>query len=299
MINEDLKIISEHLLKVEGEKELFINDKITILFKILDDSLNLFTAQESTRFTTIFAKISWVATKFHFSSRIHFLLQTFRKAVERKEVPTANEPVYYQLGIYLCHQLLGIYANEDSLKTPLPDDVNLFFQNKPKEIIGFKSLMEGLIVSLDNEAKQMTFIDKDNPGIEYNIIYDIAEKNEMFTHNLTSASKINKLPLHVNLIDVELLKDNVLHPTAFIINPDYLVDVTSVAGATRDSKGEYWLYILNKVLSKESNLSIMSGNLVGGILDEIISDEDVSFNALIESFLKLIHLNGLCTMTMR
>lgn len=284
MINEDLKIIKEQLQKIESESDLVITDKIRILFKILNDALNLFTAQESTRFTTIFAKISWVATKFQFSSRLHFLLQTFRRAVERNEIQKGVEHTFYQLSSYLCHELLSIYSNDDSLKRSIPDDVNLFFQTKTKEVIGFKNLMEGLIINLDGDAKCMTFIDKDNTGIEFKIIYDIAEKNELFTHNITSASKIIQLPLHVNLIDVELLKGNVLHPTAFVIHPDYLVDVTSVASASRDSKGEYWLYILNKVLSKDSNLNIMSGNLVGGILDEIIHDEEVGFNTLIESF---------------
>ncbi len=283
-MKEELESIKKLLTQIEDEKELYYLDKIKVLFKILDDSLNLFVALESIRFTTLFAKISWVVTKFSFAPRHNYLLQTFRRAIERSEIHQANELHYYELGCFLCHLLLAKYTNEKSFEYTLPYEIDSFFKSKPKEIIGFKSIIDGLIIAIDSNHKSLTFISEDDPEIELTVVYDISEKNEMFTQNIIAAAKIIQLPIHANLIDVDCLKEKILHPTAIVLNPDYLVDVTSIANATRDSKGEYWLYILNKVMLKESNLNLMSGNLVGGMLDEIITDESVEFNALIAIF---------------
>jgi DNA replication ATP-dependent helicase Dna2 len=284
MIKEELTTIKTLLAQIEEEKELYYLDKIRILFKILDDSLNLFVAQESIRFTTLFAKISWVVTKFHFSPRHNFLLQTFRRGVERSEINGSNEAQYYELGCFLCHLLAGLFQNENSQNFVLTPETDAFFKSKPKEIIGFKALIDGLIIAIDASSNQLTFISDEEPEVEFKVAFDLTDKNEMFTQNIKAALKIIELPIHANLIDVDCLKDKILHPTALILNPDYLVDVTAVANTTRDSKGEYWLYVLNKLLIKETNINLMSGNLVGGMLDQIINNEAIEFNELIETF---------------
>ncbi len=284
MKKEELKSIQSQLTVIENEGQWFYPDKIRLLFKVLDDSLNLFVAEESIRFTTLFAKISWIVTKNQFSARHHFLLQTFRRAVERNEINGSNETQYYELGCFLCHLLLDLYSNDKSANLLLSAATDSFFKSKPKDIIGFKALIDGLIISIDSSSNQLTFISDEEPEVEFKVVFDIPEKNEVFTQNIKTAIKIIGLPIHANLIDVDCLKDNLLHPTALILNPDYLVDVTSVANATRDSKGEYWLYVLNKLMVKETNINLMSGNMVGGMLDQIINNETVEFNALIESF---------------
>ncbi len=277
--------IYNSLHDIENETSLNEFDKCRILFKLLDEILNLFVASESIRFTTLFAKISWIITKYQLNPRFNYLLQNFRRAFERGEINTENVAFFAELGLMLCYNLLANLNKQETTRT-LTTNAEKYFKFKPTDFVKFKAHLEGLIVEIDSVNKIMLFIDSENPHITQTVVFDVADRNEMFTNTIISASKILTLPFHINLIDVNFSDSNTLHPTAFVLNPDYLVDVTSVANSTRDSQGEYWLYILNKLLLKENGINLMIGNLAGNMLDEIIENEDIAFNHLLTDFFK-------------
>ena len=269
---------------VNEDEEIIVKDKIRQLFQLFNLCLDLFAQEELIRFTTLFAKISWICTRLGLSPRLTYLLQTFRRSIERQEIPKDESLHYYHLGLYLCNQLLHHADNVIPHQFPLEKSVDDYFKIKTEHYISFVKMMDGIVIAIDEPSRQLIFVEDGSPDKERKVIYDVADRNELFTNNISSIKKILHLPVQINLIDVQINSEGVLFPSAFIIHPDYLIDVTSIAGAAKDYNGEHWLYSLNKFYLKETSLAIHIGNLVNSMLDRLIQDPELLFPAMLSSF---------------
>ncbi len=70
-------------------------------------------------------------------------------------------------------------------------------------------------------------------------------------------------------------------PTTFIVlEPDFLVDATAVADCFEPKGCHPENFILDKLISDGANEKMTKGNLVNGILDELISSPDTDYTAL-------------------
>lgn len=70
------------------------------------------------------------------------------------------------------------------------------------------------------------------------------------------------------------------HHSLIVLEPDFLVDVSSVAECFQDKEYYPELYILNRLQSEKAAENMIQGKLVNGILDDMISDESQDFAAL-------------------
>lgn len=287
-INKEIDGLYDTLYSLEKGSEFLDNDKVHIVYKSLNMIMDLYCRDEALRFTTLFSKISWVTNKLNLTSAWVYKIQLFRRAYERHEIKEENLPFFITLGITICHNLLCYYENNLDKLRELPSSVNEFFSHKKESNTSFKSEMECIIVEINESELVFNFIDEAQPDIIKTGKYDIHDKNEIFTQNLIRAKSILSLPFHANLIDVTIIENSIHQPSAIIVNPDYLIDVTSIANAVKDDEGEHWLYVLNKLYDKElKNLPILVGNLVNQILDSLIHNPDLSFDEITQSFFHL------------
>ncbi|MGB4959499.1 MAG: AAA domain-containing protein, partial [Saprospiraceae bacterium] len=204
-------------------------------------------------------------------------------AHEQSIIRSDTEAKYLELGMYISRKLLkeifGLNIPKEHMV--LAPALVIFFKKNKQKIIGFKSLIETVVYEVDEVKKLLLFYDEDDPEIPKKASYDVHDKNEIFNQNVLSIQRSFKLPVHVNFIDTEIRDDLTYVPKGLIIHPDHLVDVTSISECFKDHGSEPLLYLISKFKPAEASVPLLIGNLVNFILDELISDPQVSFKSLL------------------
>lgn len=92
--------------------------------------------------------------------------------------------------------------------------------------------------------------------------------------------------LQLNLLDCKLnpLKDfkkineatveRVVEPSVVVVEPDYLLDISSIAACFKDYGHHELNYTLDRMRPRANSSAILLGNLAGGVLDDVINAED-------------------------
>lgn len=92
------------------------------------------------------------------------------------------------------------------------------------------------------------------------------------------------------------LYEGVYYPELIILDPDYLVDVTAIAGCFEEYSHDPYLHMLAKVTQIEDTAATMLGNLAGQLLDEEVhqSTAEMSYG---ESYAQFIRANTFKALT--
>ena len=286
---ENLSIIQNHLQKVRSRVDWNSFQKNKALFEIFTLLLEEATVNEGLNFTTLFSRLAYVGAKFRLQQQTLHYSHIFRRSHERSLIRPETEKDYLELGFYTCAMLLQeIWKLSPAIeKNGLPDDIANKFRKAKEKFIGFRSVVEAVLFEIDAEHKKLAFYDEENPDSEKQAIYDVHDKNELFNQNIESLRKTFTLPIHINLIDVDIREDGVYIPAAIIISPDHLVDVTAISECFKDFGAEPFLYLISKFKPAEATPALLTGNLVNFLLDELVSDPDIEFNHILPALFKV------------
>ncbi|MEZ4911531.1 MAG: AAA domain-containing protein [Saprospiraceae bacterium] len=264
------------------EINLSARQKCNALFESLTMLYELITKDEFLHFTTLFSRIAYVGTKFSMSSQDLHFIHTFRKAIESNAITNGNASLFEKLGLYTVDILLRKFWN---ISIEISDeDITLLreqFKKTKHEVIHFRSVIEALVFEIDSERRIILFYDENNPDETQKALFDESDRNELFTRALLHLRSNGHLPIHVNLIDVEIDANNLHHPAAFVIHPDHLVDVTAIAETFKEQGNEPFIYLLSKFKPATPSKSVLIGNVVNGILDLLISQPNLEFKSII------------------
>jgi len=161
---------------------------------------------------------------------------------------------------------------------------------RPAEIRGFKSRIQVLITEVDEAVNQLIGRDEFNPSVEVRIQYNIPDRNENFNPTIEGLRRHFEFPIVANLIDVEIGNDGTYRPAAFVIEPNYLVDVSAISECFKDYGAEPLSFLIKKFLPFTYSKHLMIGNIANFFLDELMTNPHVSFK---EIFPKVFRLNPL------
>ncbi|MCF0208657.1 MAG: hypothetical protein HUK07_04335, partial [Bacteroidaceae bacterium] len=93
--------------------------------------------------------------------------------------------------------------------------------------------------------------------------------------------KILKPGMTINVLDAsQLIEHAVLFPHYIIVEPDFLVDISSIAGCFKEYGHHALNFTVSRLEKSETTQPILLGNYAGAALDEIINERDGrSFNS--------------------
>ena len=145
-----------------------------------------------------------------------------------------------------------------------------------------------MITQVDQYASRFTFLSEEDDSDEYQVKYNVPDKNEIFSSAINKLEKYYTLPVYVSLIDVEFESERLLEPRAIIIQPNYLIDVTAIAEIHKSPKAEQaLLYLLKKFMPMTMSKGLLMGNISNYLLDEIITDPDFEISQRLPDIFKL------------
>jgi DNA replication ATP-dependent helicase Dna2 len=283
MSSSPITSLQTQLQTVKNNPKLSSHERLRAYFEIFNLIIEEATKDNYIHFTTLFSRLSYVASQRgldrHFRSHCHL----WRKGYEKKEITPDNTVLYLDLAYYTCHNLL-YRLWELGEKVDLSEAAETYFITKEVKPVAFYAHKEVLVIEVDLALYQFKFVDEEEPDREKIAQWDMTDRNEIFNKNIGSLAKTFVLPIHANLIDVNVDEKGVYLPKALVIHPDHLLDVTSVAECFKDYGTEPILHMISRFKSSENSRALMVGNLVNLILDELISDPDVSFTSLYPIF---------------
>ena len=284
MMNSDQLIhdlIYRSVFKVKEDGGLEPKAKMKALFHLFTMLLEEATKDEDVSFTTLFSRIAYMGTVHKLDSQLLYYLHTFRRANEQGKFSQSNLGHYLTLGYYIINTTTAaVWESSQEKEFDLDSETESFFARSKRDVVQFKSLIECLIIHVDIDSYILEFIDESDGSSVEKAYFDISDKNEIFNRNIQALSKFYEMPIHANLVDVEILVDGKCIPQALVIKPDHLVDVTAVAETFKYYGTDALLYMVNKFRQRESSPPLMIGNIANYFLDVLISDPNANYKEL-------------------
>ncbi len=291
--NKELaRLFYRELEKIEQQPSLVHQQKINAQYQLLSLLFHEATKEERIHFSTLFARITYVCQRLEFPKKLQFQIHYYRREA-RKEMQQASERValIYDAGRYVIAHTIRAFFLAPIPEGILPDQQEeTLFPSSSGTVSAFKPKMRVLVIQDDQQAQQLVVIDEWHPEKELRVRYNLAERNENFNPTIKAIRQHFKLPLTINLIDVEIDELGILSPRGFILEPDYLVDISTIAECFKHFGELPESYLLKKLLPLTPNIYLAIGNIANYFLDELMNDSGQTFKQL---FPKVFHLNPL------
>lgn len=248
------------------------------LLRIFESVLDHALADEQVSFTSLFAKLSYLSEKYDLPSLLRYELHQLRFMVETNSDEAKNEMIH--LLSYLIPKLCAICFGmkiPPKIKELIPESSGVQF--KKREISSFIPFTKFYCLSVDKELGQLRGYVTENPTEKVLVDYKLQDRNIRFAENLEA---VQKLPVLINLIEVEVAIDGIYRPTSFILEPDFLLDSTAIANCFNGKEKSYISYVLRKYLPMSRSKALLMGNMANYFLDRIIHDPSLKFDDVLK-----------------
>ncbi|MBK9149480.1 MAG: AAA family ATPase [Saprospiraceae bacterium] len=265
---------------------LDLDSKVRSYFDLFLNLLEEATDQEGLHFNTLFSRLAFAGAKYNIPKSVLYYSHLFRKAVEKPEAGRPSSEVLMLAG-YVLPALIQILGQSDmGIDISDTTELDAIFKKSERKVVQFRPVVEALVLSVDQENKQLVFIEEEDPVLEKTAKYDVAEANDIFTRNIELMADYFTFPVYVNLINVEITDNQIYIPAAFVIHPDYLVDVTAIAECFKPEGASPFFYLLSKIKGQEVSPTLIAGNIVNSFLDILMENPDADFREVMQSSFK-------------
>jgi len=241
------------------------------------------TADDNVQFSNLFSRLSFVCTKTGLDKKKTYQINSFR--INANNVLHSNyspTPVEYLQDLKsLCHVISHFYSTE------IPEEL---LQLLPKEDV-FKRLIrpkgkKHSRIRVEVERWDETFIygfEEEHPTDEpIKIKHSINGVNAEFNTTISNLWKGCQL----NLLDVILDSEGVYNPEFIVLEPDYLIDISSLSECFKEYGNHPLNYIYSKLEALKNTKHILLGNVANLFLDEFVNEKPDKPVAYIDSLKK-------------
>lgn len=279
-------IYLENLERILQHQEYDSKQLKSALFSLFNIMIEDMSSHLDVHFTTLFSRCSFIATHYHLNRDSKFYLHLYRRLNE-KEVDAKMIPEIILLAQDVITSLDRIIQEKKGSFIISESTESVFPRTDPK-YTSFYSILKGIAVNHLPDEKAFLFISDEDGTTEVKVHYDVAEANEMYTDNIEAAFSYMPLPIGIHLVDVQKSVDGNFIPKGFVLDPDYLVDVTSVASCFKSHGIASNLGLLNKFFPIDvASLHLLLGNVANMMFDKILTDPSVSFEELLPEIFRL------------
>jgi DNA replication ATP-dependent helicase Dna2 len=271
-----------------GAKIIQLNDWLTKLFISLSDKENL-------PLSTMFARISFVCHKWEISRAMQwhiFKLRHLSRDVQRDVYsPSAQDYASSLKTVSLAGATLcGVTVPEDIRQWLPTDETEAEIEAQTSEAVSNFQKVRVYIVGLDRAKRLLIAKLADRPTETIYIRYDVAGENSNFNSTIRIIAEDFQFSVTVNLLDGYINKEGEYVPKVFVLEPDYLIDVSAIANCFQGNTGIEQLYLMRKFAAATTSQHMMLGNVANFFLDELLGDAQADFRA---TFIKSFQLNPL------
>ncbi len=278
---DSIKSYQEKISEIEELLDLTlpVREKYIALKYILERSCYEFTQDEPLQFPSCFSRLVFLSQKHELSQTLERQLHRLR--IKGRFLQKDDKNILYQkdweTAVHSLKEFLAvIYLNRKEDKEPEIDTQQTNTEALPK-------LLRVQIIRNDIESKLLTCIPDSEAWGELLVRYDVPEVNDVFT----PSAKLFWEGAQLNLIDSKKDEANGwIIPHSFVLEPDYLLDVSALAECFPNYGANHLHYFKRKFEQSSLTHYILLGNLANFFLDELIYAENPQQLSFRDTFLK-------------
>ncbi|PHN01325.1 DEAD/DEAH box helicase [Flavilitoribacter nigricans] len=253
--------------------------RVEALYRLLNLLFVEATRKENLHFTTLFARIAYTCHKYQLEKRLQYYIHQFRKRAPQAS-PEDLEDLLSLGTKVMADTIQAIFAEEPPAAVQQLIPADWTFPFVAVEVKQYLPKLRVLALEEDRPNCQLLARSENQPEVVIPIAYNIADHNENFNPTIDLIRAVMGFPVLLNLIDVEIGADGVYRPRAFVVEPDFLVEVTAVSECFQVQGTDPWGYLLKKFLPFESTAPLMIGHIANFFLDELMTEPESTFQQL-------------------
>ena len=267
------------------------SDKLRQIDHLLTAFFVDITRSKNIVFTTMFSRVAFAAQEHQISGALQWRIHQIRR---KRQIPAHQfqEKDYLNALKTACYTIAAFCktAVPPALKTTL--DAIAETEEPTYRLRSQKryAVLRVVVLSIQEKQQQLLCQPFDSPEEQIVVQYNETGYNESFNNNIRDLKRFFRGFATLNLLDVSVTDTGIYLPKAFVVEPDYMVDVSSISECFQSFGASAALYLLKKFTPFASSVSLMLGNVANFFLDELMTNEDAAF---IETFPKAFSLNPL------
>jgi DNA replication ATP-dependent helicase Dna2 len=244
--------------------------------------------------------MSFALTQKSYKAALKYHLHHFRVEVESQEFDSdkwsmeALEALFYE-GKWAIWKFLEMWYGAS---LPVVADFSFTpksYHKKPSDKKEkFIRQAKMLVIGEGALSNTLRVVDSMHPDEEIVLSYADVGRNDIFTQDIKSALSCPSPPFMISLVDIEVQIDGTYIPRYLVVEPDFLIDVSTIAECARDFKSPSYLNLIRKFLPVESNPAILMGHISNSFLDTLIHQPDVRFEDIFHHVFRLNPLAFTC-----
>ena len=237
---------------------------------------------ESLQMTDLSARISFIAAKINLSAgeqnRLHTFRLTSNQILNRRLEPTRENLLRDAKTLAFLIRKLSDEDIPDVLYRLLPRADATYIVAPPA-----RERVQRMRVCFQYADEQYLYVTPLDEVSEKPLLvrYNIPQINEEFAETC----KLLWCHAQVNLLDVAIDNEGVLTPSFIVLEPDYLIDISSLAECFRDYGHHPANYYLSRLQPIENARPLLLGNIANLFLDEWIhaqDEEDIDYRTCMQ-----------------
>lgn len=259
-----------------------VNERIMALYERLNRLFLELTRTEKMPFATAFARIAFVCHKHNVRSGLQWRIYQFRKRRRKAQLSAEELPEKE----YLISLKTACFAVSALCQFPVPDDLRDYFlpeneDENPRYNLNLKETipyMRVMVLDCNPDREWLLCQRADAPSDDpIRVRYNEPSVNSMYNNTINLLRDDFGYKASMNLIDVLVSEEGVYYPKAFVLEPDYLIDVSGIAECFQGEMALPHTAVLRKFMPKAHSLSLSTGNIANHFLDELMNNIDTDF----------------------
>jgi DNA replication ATP-dependent helicase Dna2 len=266
----------DELLATHSHQQLAVKDKFRKMRQLLQRLCMELTETETLQFSTLFARIVFLANKYGLDKKKQWALQHFRKqaqAIAADRYSPTNLDYYVALGTLA--ESIAFFRKEEippAVAKIIPHNENLL--PSYKQNFGFVGeIIEKIKVEvIENQRDNKVLIcrmEGNETEDTISVKYAVPTYNDAFNDSMQGVWA----GCQINLLAVRQDKEGFFVPKAFVLEPDFLLDVSAIAECNQKTSYYPELHLLKKFAPNAKSVAILLGNLANFFLDELLNED--------------------------
>ncbi len=262
------------------------------LYELMRQLLKERTRDKELHFNTLFALIAYACQTHGIEENVQGLLQRFRYLIFKLYDRPSEELAEKALTLGWPAMTLAVSA---FYQREIPASLQALMPGKlpeaPGKVLAVQKHERLRVLLIRHLPEERIFEARPAkaPQQLIRISYGKTDRHDLHEDFFRKMLNAWPLPLTACIEDVSVDEAGIYHPTGFILEPDYLLDVTAIAEGM-DGKDPGSSFLLKKYLPFTTSKHLLLGHIANFFLDELMHEPEAEFKQL---FTKTFKLNPL------
>lgn len=268
----------EELLFICQDGGQVLDTRLLHVDRLLREIFFDFCKQVDIPFSNLYSRMTFVDHQYRLPNWLSSELHQYRLFRKKEGHDEAEQKIGFAMGLSALANLIAHATAQEipsDLKNFLPEQREVLWYNPTPN--NFRESLRFSAVELDLDKKELSGFVEEFPGKKWTV----DAKGTLFKDLLPQLGTVVPLPVNLQLLKVEIDAERLL-PKVIVLQPDYLVDISSVSECHQPQGQFPILSLLKQYLPFSPGLPLILGNIANMFLDELMMDPNESFPSLIK-----------------